>query len=165
MGIIVPTCGEHNSFRISEYSHRRLFGSPIARTSTAIVQNYLQTSGVVNPDFQDRRAAWRYPLQLDLHYRLRKKDRLVGEGSGKTVNISSKGVLLELFGQTYPKGAVAELSIHWPVAQGPQVRQRLSVVGVVLRSDAHGVALRIMRHDFSRRLPERRSEERRVGKE
>jgi hypothetical protein len=122
---------------------------PALRPSTDIVQNYLHTSHVVNPGDQDRRAARRYPLQLALHYRLRKKDRLVGEGSGKTVNISNKGVLLALSGQTYPKGAVAELSIHWPVEQGPQVRQWLNVVGVVLRTDANGVALQIVRHDFS----------------
>lgn len=115
----------------------------------AIVQNHLNASRVANRSYEDRRAAWRYPLQLELHYRLRKKDRLVGEGSGKTVNISSKGILLALSGQTCPRGAVAELSIHWPVERQPSIRQWLKVVGEVLRSDPQGVAVRIARHDFS----------------
>jgi hypothetical protein len=113
------------------------------------MQRDLHTLRVANPGYQERRTAWRYPLQLALHYRLRKKDRLVGEGLGKTVNISNKGLLLALSGQACPRGAVAELSIRWPVEHEPSVRQRLNVVGVVLRSDAQGVAVRIARHDFS----------------
>jgi hypothetical protein len=114
-----------------------------------IMQRDLHTPRVANPGYQERRTAWRYPLQLALHYRLRKKDRLVGEGLGKTVNISNKGLLLALSGQACPRGAVAELSIHWPVEHEPSVRQWLNVVGVVLRSDEQGVAVRIARHDFS----------------
>ena len=114
------------------------------------MQRYVRTLPVGSPGHQDRRVAWRYPLQLDLHYRLRKKDRLVGEGSGKTVNISNKGVLLALSGQTCPRGAAAELFIHWPVDHQPLIRQWLNVVGEVLRTDAQGVAVRIVRYDFSR---------------
>jgi hypothetical protein len=106
-------------------------------------------SRVANPGYQDRRTTGRYPLQLEVYYRLRKKRRLVGEGSGKTVNISSRGLLLALSGKMCPKGAAAELSIQWPVARWPSRRQWLNVVGEVLRTDAHGVAVRIVRHDFS----------------
>ena len=74
----------------------------------------------------------------------------MGEGSGKTVNISNKGVLLALSGQTCPRGAAAELFIHWPVDHQPLIRQWLNVVGEVLRTDAQGVAVRIVRYDFSR---------------
>ena len=113
------------------------------------MQRDLHTPRVANPGYQERRTAWRYPLQLELYYRLRKKDRLVGEGSGKTVNISNKGLLLALSDQKCPSGVVAELSIHWPAEREPSVRQWLNVVGVVLRSDEQGVAVRIARHDFS----------------
>ncbi len=118
-------------------------------TVGAIKQRDLHPPRVADPGYQERRRAWRYPLQLELDYRLRKKDRLVGEGSGKTVNISNKGLLLALIGQTCPRGAVVEMSIHWPVDHEPSVRQWLNVVGVVLRSDEQGVAVRIARHDFT----------------
>lgn len=113
------------------------------------MQRDVRTLPVASPGCQDRRIAWRYPLQLELHYRLRKKDRLLSEGFGKTVNISSKGVLLALSGQTCPKGASAELAIPWPVDRHPSFRRWLSVFGEVLRTDAQGVAVRIVRYDFS----------------
>jgi hypothetical protein len=120
-----------------------------AQAVDGIMQRDLHTLRAANPGYQDRRTTWRYPLQLEVHYRFRKRDRLVGEGSGKTVNISSKGLLLALSGQMCPRGTALELSIHWPAVRQPSSRQWLNVVGEVLRTDAHGVAVRIARYDFS----------------
>lgn len=124
------------------------FGPPIAGTASVVHRNRYPTPAP-RQGRGDRRTAWRYPLQLDLRYRLRKKDRLVGEGSGKTIDISSKGLLLALSPQPSAKGAVAELSIFWPLQHEPSIPQWLNVIGEVLRTDERGVAVRIARYDFS----------------
>ena len=95
----------------------------------------------------ERRTGERFPIRMDLSYRFYLKRKPISEGSGKTVDISSSGVLFAP-GRTYPQGAAAELFIEWPVLYENVLPMRLAVVGLVVRSDRRGTAVRILRHRF-----------------
>jgi hypothetical protein len=87
---------------------------------------------------------------LDLDYRVFGKGHSIVTGATKTINMSSSGLLLaETAGVV--KGQLVELSIRWnPGARGaPGVT--LEILGRVLRLDAGGTAIRILRYGFNLR--------------
>jgi len=97
---------------------------------------------------KDRRSGERFPVRMDLRYRV----LLNGSGaaayrSGRVVDISSAGVLFSA-GQSCPQGTAVELSLDWPVLHDDAFRIGLSVIGSVVRSDVRGTAIRILRHGF-----------------
>ena len=61
----------------------------------------------------DRRGADRFPIERDIRYRVITKRGVCEEGFGKTINISSNGVLFTTDRVLSP-GKRVELSISWP---------------------------------------------------
>ena len=105
---------------------------------------------------RNRRAAKRYGLNLHFEYRLFRRDRSVQEGWGQTLNMSSGGLLVAP-DQPICKGRTIEITVQLPAQFKETPGARLVVLGHVLRSDATGAAIRILRHGFihvsSRELP------------
>jgi len=97
----------------------------------------------------DRRLQRRYPLELDLEYRILKDDRVVFTGTGKTVNISSGGILFHAE-ESVPSGHSVELSVHWPALLGNSPFLELCISGRLVRSEEGGVALRMNRYHFEK---------------
>lgn len=96
---------------------------------------------------QDRRDDRRYPIELELRYKVLARSRTHLRGSGRTLNMSSGGIL---FGgdQHLPAGAFVELSIHWPVLLQNTCQLTLLVVGRVVRSVDGAVAVKTSRYEF-----------------
>ena len=96
---------------------------------------------------QDRRDDRRYPIELELRYKVIARSRMQLSGAGRTMNMSSGGIL---FGcdQNLPAGAFVELSIHWPVLLQDTCPLTLLVVGRVVRCEDHRIAVKTSRYEF-----------------
>jgi hypothetical protein len=93
------------------------------------------------------RTHQRYPIELEMEYRLLSKGRTDHLGSGKTRNISSGGVLFEAIG-TPPEGSSIEVMLSWPFLLEGVCPLRLVMRGRIVRSDLHGVAIQSNYHEF-----------------
>jgi hypothetical protein len=95
----------------------------------------------------DRRDDRRYPINLELRYKTLERQRARLQGSGRTVNMSSGGVL---FGgdQDLPPGTFVELSIHWPVLLHNTCPLTLRIEGRVVRCDDRTIAVATTRYQF-----------------
>jgi PilZ domain len=96
---------------------------------------------------QDRRDDRRYPIELQLRYKVLARSRPQLLGGGRTVNISSGGVL---FGgdQNLPLDAFVELSIYWPVLLQNTCPLTLLIMGRVVRCEDHTIAVKASRYEF-----------------
>ncbi len=95
----------------------------------------------------DRRANRRYPLEADLEYRLLREQKVVEMGRGRTLNLSSTGVLFEAAAPISP-GTRVELWIIWPAPAEQTGRIRLYVAGRAVRCHGRVVAVRIASYQF-----------------
>ena len=97
----------------------------------------------------DQRANGRYPIALDVQYKLLRGDRVVSVGCGKTLNISSGGVLLET-DRPLPPSGVVELAIQWPFLLRDVCSLKLVMRGRIVRRDYHSkaTAVRAESHEF-----------------
>lgn len=94
----------------------------------------------------ERRSKHRYAIERELRFKLLDDDRIVGTGTGETVDISSGGVAFRV-GQRLDPGALVELSISWPAVLGESCLMRLVILGRVLRSGERAAAS-IERYEF-----------------
>lgn len=103
---------------------------------------------------RDQRLHKRYPIKLDVQYRLLNGHRLTEVGSGRTSNMSSAGIFFETK-HVLPIRKPIELAIDWPFLLEGSCRLKLIVQGSILRSDAWGTAVEIKQHEFrtSKRSP------------
>ena len=97
----------------------------------------------------DRRLQRRYPIELELEYRVLNNEKVTATGVGRTGNISSGGIFFhtEAF---EPIGHSVELSIRWPAYLGNTPFIELCVSGRLVRSDRDGVAIRMSRYHFQK---------------
>ena len=94
----------------------------------------------------ERRHRNRYPLELDLEYRVFTKGHSIVFGSARTVNISSEGALLLPSTEDLKKGQLMALSIRWDTALHAAQKTTLEILGRVTRVDSSGVAIRFLRY-------------------
>ena len=97
----------------------------------------------------DRRLQRRYPLELDLEFRIVDDDKVVSTGTGKTGNMSSGGVLFYP-AEGVPSGPHVELSVRWPAVLGNAPFLELRIFGRLVRSDSQGIAMRMSRYHFEK---------------
>ena len=71
-------------------------------------------------------------------------------GPGKTVNISSKGLLFEAALQLRP-GKRVEVSVDWPAMLDGGCALKLVAVGRVVRAEEKRAAMHIEQHEFRTR--------------
>ena len=95
----------------------------------------------------DRRQDRRYHLNLDLKWKLIRRRRVLETGTGKTLDVSSGGILFDA-GRNLPEGLNVELSIAWPVLLHNVAPMQLVVVGKVVRSGGRQVAMQTVQHEF-----------------
>jgi hypothetical protein len=97
----------------------------------------------------DRRSHRRYPIVLEVEYKVVKRHRVVELGSGFTLNISSSGVLIELSDTLRSTGAV-EVTLHWPFLLDGICPLRLVIKGRVIRNHGRGkrIAVSIKHYEF-----------------
>jgi hypothetical protein len=97
----------------------------------------------------DRRLQRRYPVELDLEFRIIDDDKVVSTGAGKTGNISSGGVLFHAE-EGVPSGPHVELAVRWPAVLGNSPFLELRIFGRLVRNDSQGVAMRMSRYHFEK---------------
>jgi hypothetical protein len=95
----------------------------------------------------DRRAAYRYPVEADLEYRVMHRGKLVASGHGRTINISNSGILFESSGTLIARFRI-ELSISWPARLKNGAPVTMHVIGRSVRTQNHLTAIEIIHHKF-----------------
>jgi hypothetical protein len=97
----------------------------------------------------DQRLNGRYPITLELQYKLLNKGRVEHLGIGKTLNISSGGVLFET-DERLPSGGPIELSMSWPFLLEGVCNLKLVMRGRIVRYDANSkvIAVKAEYHEF-----------------
>src|SRR5207302_5836989 len=80
----------------------------------------------------DRRHSDRFPIEREVRYRVMNKRSGEESGDGKTVNISSSGVLFTS-GHILLPGRRLELSISWPAQLNDKCALKLVARGRVVR--------------------------------
>ena len=95
----------------------------------------------------DQRLRKRYSIALELRYKLLNKGRVERLGLGRTLNISSSGVLFEA-NDLLPAGGTIELAINWPFLLGAVINLKLVMRGRVVRTDAKTIAVKVEHYEF-----------------
>ena len=95
----------------------------------------------------DQRLHGRYPITLELQYKLLNKGRVERLGCGKTLNISSGGVFFEA-DDLLPAGGAIEVAMNWPYLLDGVVTLKLVMSGRIVRSDAKTIAIKVRHHEF-----------------
>jgi hypothetical protein len=81
----------------------------------------------------DQRTRGRYPIALELQYKVLRGGRVEQTGTGRTRNISSGGVLFETDEQLPRRGRV-ELAMQWPFLLQGVCGLKLVMRGKIVRS-------------------------------
>ena len=95
----------------------------------------------------DRRHSDRFPIERDVRYRVMNKRGGEEAGEGKTLNISSSGVLFTA-GQMLLPGRRLELSISWPAQVNDKCGLKLVARGRIVRFEQGRIALEIQQYEF-----------------
>lgn len=100
----------------------------------------------------DRRHSDRFPIEREVRFRVLNKRGGEETGEGKTLNISSSGVLFTCEHLLLP-GRRLELAISWPVQLNNQVALKLVARGRVVRFEEGYAALEIQQYEFRTQSP------------
>jgi hypothetical protein len=95
----------------------------------------------------DRRSDRRYRINLDLRWKLIHRRKVQDTGVGRTVDLSSGGILFEAT-REMPVGLNVELSVSWPVLLHQVAPMQLVISGRIVRVTGRHVALRMTQHEF-----------------
>jgi hypothetical protein len=95
----------------------------------------------------ERRNADRFPIEREVRYRIMNKRNTYEEGTGKTINISSNGVLFTT-DQILIPGKRLELSISWPAQLDNKCQLKLVARGRVARLEQGRAAIEIQQYEF-----------------
>jgi hypothetical protein len=95
-------------------------------------------------DGPERRSRIRFPIALSARYQVLWGQEI--EGTGRTVNISSYGVLITS-AHDAPPGTSISVVINWPILKGNACPLALHTQGTVVRSDHGLVAVRFSTHE------------------
>ena len=100
----------------------------------------------------DRRHSDRFPIEREVRFRVLNKRGGEEAGEGKTLNISSSGVLFTSEQLLLP-GRRLELAISWPVQLNNQVALKLVARGRVVRFEEGRAAIEIQQYEFRTQGP------------
>ncbi len=94
----------------------------------------------------DRRSAVRFPIEQDVRYRIFNRNT-IEVGMGRTVNMSSNGVLFTTERPLQP-GERLELAVNWPAQLDNRQPLKLVTNGRVVRCVDGTAAISIERYEF-----------------
>ena len=95
----------------------------------------------------ERRAADRFPIAREVRYKVLNKKNADETGNGRTVNMSSNGVLFTSEHILLP-GKRMELAISWPAQLNNKTPLKLVARGRVVRIDDGTAAMEIQQYEF-----------------
>jgi hypothetical protein len=101
----------------------------------------------IQPIREERRSRVRFPVCVELEYVLRPEAGVLIAGKGRTMDISSDGVMFE---SDHPlsAGKPIVLRIAWPARLNATVGLRFIAYGRTVRVHEHHVAVQFSRHEF-----------------
>ena len=102
--------------------------------------------GVLGTGVGERRAAVRFPIEQEVRYKI-VKPRSIEVGTGRTINMSSQGVLFTVE-RPLANGEFMELAIDWPAPLENGCPLKLVTCGPVVRSEQTRAAISIDRYEF-----------------
>ncbi len=100
----------------------------------------------------DRRVAERLAIQREVQYRVLGRKEADISGEGKTLDISSAGIMFTTAHMLLP-GRRVELAIDWPAQLDNKCALRLIARGRVVRFEGDRAAVEILQHEFRTRAP------------
>src|SRR5258708_14863802 len=109
--------------------------------------NEVNTMGSRKTTQGDRRHTDRFPIARELRYRVLSKRSSDEAGEGRTINISSSGVLFSCEHVLLP-GRRLELSINWPAQLNNKCALNLVARGRVVRFEDGRAAMEIQQYEF-----------------
>jgi hypothetical protein len=95
----------------------------------------------------DRRHSDRFPIEREVRYKVLNKRSSEEIGDGKTINISSSGVLFTVEHMLLP-GRRMELAISWPAQLNNKTALKLVARGRVVRFEGGCAAIEIQQYEF-----------------
>lgn len=95
----------------------------------------------------DRRHSDRFPIEREVRYRVLNKRGGDESGDGKTINISSAGILFTTEQMVLP-GRRLEVSINWPAQLNNKCALKLVARGRVVRFEDGRAAMEIQQYEF-----------------
>lgn len=95
----------------------------------------------------DRRSADRFPIERELRYKVLNKRAPEEAGSGKTINISSSGILFAADRILRP-GRRVELAVSWPAKLNEKCALKLVARGKIVRFEDGKAAIEIQQYEF-----------------
>ena len=95
----------------------------------------------------ERRSHQRYPITFDVEYEVPGGNGVRLMGFGRTINISSRGVLLEI-SDPLPNRCRIRLSINWPFFLGGSIPLKLLMYGEIVRVVGNTIAVRVTGYTF-----------------
>ena len=95
----------------------------------------------------DRRSSDRFAIEREIRYRALNKRGGEEAGEGKTINMSSSGVLFTA-GQILRPGRRIELTISWPAQLNNKCALKLVARGRIVRFDNGLAAMEIQQYEF-----------------
>lgn len=95
----------------------------------------------------ERRLSMRFPIECAVRYETLNPRAGILAGNGKTLNISSSGVLFNS-DHDLPVGTRLEVSINWPVQLNERCLLKLLVRGRIVRYRKGQLAMQIQQHEF-----------------
>ena len=98
----------------------------------------------------DRRGNSRFPVREEVRYRVLNAKSFNVTGVGRTLNISSGGILFTTE-ERLPMGKLVEVAVNWPARLGGSCALKFVVVGRVVRAEDDKAAVRIERYEFKTR--------------
>ena len=112
--------------------------------------NLAMESGTNVGRMTDRRGTSRFPLREEVTYKVLNTRAVKISGTGRTLNISSGGILFSTE-ERLPLGRTVELSVSWPARLGGTCPLKFVAVGRIVRSDLDKAVVRIERYEFKTR--------------
>ena len=95
----------------------------------------------------DRRSADRFPIEREVRYKVLSKKSADEAGQGRTINMSSTGILFTTDHMLLP-GRRLELAISWPAQLNNQTPLKLVARGRVTRYEDGRAAIEIQQYEF-----------------
>lgn len=95
----------------------------------------------------DRRGADRFPIEREVRYKVLNKKNMDEMGAGKTLNMSSTGILFTAEHLLLP-GKRLEVSISWPAQLNNKTPLKLVARGRIIRYEDGSAAMEIQQYEF-----------------
>ncbi len=113
-------------------------------SETTLFQGKREPAGTMNAE---RRRSSRFPIERDVRYKTLNQRTETLAGNGKTLNISSSGVLFTS-DHDLPIGTRLEVAISWPAQLNDRCLLNLVARGRVTRHNKGQLALQIQQYEF-----------------